>query len=424
MVLIGVPIKKLKENLDYANPSSEDYLENIKIECTRAELPEKMIFDDKTINYVKNDYTKEQMIQALVEIIKSLYGENQDKVKKIYNYFLETLNNNPSRQKYFENRGLTKVEAYCSALALSFYTGKNGTDESDEINRRASAVCRFGNDYLTETTIIMERSFSVIFYYILRALSCIPFFWGFCIRAAELDQITIDSYQVGSVISWIQFSSTTSGTNPPDHFKKRNTYFYIFSFTGRKIREFSNFPTEDEVLFSPYSNFLVCKKILENQKNKIYLRQIELGFQEKIVFWVDDQILNEKWENKSIMELITSQGLHQNVSVIAKTNTESALKFLNSQIGKNQISISNKNLIFITDMYRKNEVNPSEAGARFVKILRKLGFSQNIMIYTSNKKTSTILIEKFIIEDKDKKNIFITQTQSEALKFIKNNLGY
>ncbi|MFM7857256.1 MAG: hypothetical protein ACKO96_36385, partial [Flammeovirgaceae bacterium] len=66
-----------------------------------------------------------------------------------------------------------------------------------------------------------------------------------------------------------------------------------------------------EVLFTPFSRFLVIGKREEstiiNGKNKsytvIYMREIEVGLNNcNPVLWVDDNILNSNWENKSIME--------------------------------------------------------------------------------------------------------------------------
>lgn len=93
------------------------------------------------------------------------------------------------------------------------------------------------------------------------------------------------------------------GAPESDYFKSRNTYFVIYSLTSRNISEFSPYKeTEREALFLPFSHFLIYKKELENGKNIIYMRQIELGLGIRNVLWVDDNIFNDKWENKSHIE--------------------------------------------------------------------------------------------------------------------------
>ena len=101
---------------------------------------------------------------------------------------------NPERTKYFESRGLSKDEAYCCALALSYYTGSKGTTTSNDTNRRASAILRFG---LKDQS--LHDDFQNIYYFLMKALSFIPYYWGKCIRAAKLDDDEVSRYEVGTV---------------------------------------------------------------------------------------------------------------------------------------------------------------------------------------------------------------------------------
>ena len=219
-------------------------------------------------------------------------------------------------------------------------------------------------------------------------------------------------------VSWIQFSSTTSAKEPPEHFKARNTYFYIYSLTGRDIQQFSNFAeAEKEVLLPPYSTFLVCKKDVSREgKNLIYLRQIDVGMNKNVIMWVDDQIFNDKWENKMLMEKFTSEeGFKKNLHIIPKISTETAISFLESPIGK--FFKQNQLFQFISDMSRPDEPNGKEAGAIFTKKIRDMGFTHKVLIYTSNEKTALDNLDKNGV--KELKNIFVTASQKKAIEYVK-----
>lgn len=110
-----------------------------------------------------------------------------------------------------------------------------------------------------------------------------------------------------------------------------NTRFYIYSITGRNISIFSNYESEREVLFLPFSNFIVYKTEIVNNIHVIYLRQYEFGFSRKNILWVDDKIFDPDWENKKHMERAVSY--YNNIRFIPKINTECALAYLKSPFG-------------------------------------------------------------------------------------------
>ncbi len=135
------------------------------------------------------------------------------------------------------------------------------------------------------------------------ALSKIEFFWGVCERWINLKEEDKDFeiYTPGNIVTWIQFSSAAEKDGNIKHFKKRNTKFIIRSLKGRNISQFSTFYGEKEVLFTPFSRFLVIGKRQESFKEEgekyhytaIYMREIEVGLNNcKPVMWVDDNILN------------------------------------------------------------------------------------------------------------------------------------
>ena len=172
----------------------------------------------------------------------------------------------------------------------------------------------------------------------IRALSYIPFYWEYVTRACQLTHDELQLYVPGSLISWIQFSSSKKGKKVvgSDAFKYRNTLFKIFSLTGRPIKQFSNYPEEDEVLFLPHSTFLVFNRKVHyagGGKHVIYMRQVELGLCQWSVLLVDDKIFQEDWENKSHMEYAAIKALDINVHFIPKSSASSALSFLKSVFG-------------------------------------------------------------------------------------------
>jgi hypothetical protein len=112
-------------------------------------------------------------------------------------------------------------------------------------------------------------------YYLIKGLSHIDFHWGVVTRCVQLSAKELDDYQPGFLVTWLQFSSSNKGFKAPDWFKDRNTIFYIYSLTGRSIKNFSNCAEdEDEILFLPQSSFLVCHVVTVQEKTRIYLRQV------------------------------------------------------------------------------------------------------------------------------------------------------
>jgi hypothetical protein len=285
---------------------------------------------------------------------------------------------------YFVEKGLPQEEAEASAFALSFYTGT----KSEACNRGASLVARRANGEAIERQTQDElNSAAIILYYLVKALSYIPYHWGLVTRSCQLRDDELQMYMPGSLITWIQFSSSKKGEQVHDAgvFTHRNTYFKIYSLTGRPIREFSNYPEEDEVLFLPHSTFLVFNHEIayHGQQHTIYMRQVELGLSKWSVLWVDDQIFNENWENKHHMENASAKALNLNVHFIPKSSTKHALSFLRSPFGQR---LKNSNTFrIVTDMNRLNEQPSHTAGARLIKEVRQMGFENPCLVFTGNK---------------------------------------
>ena len=87
------------------------------------------------------------------------------------------------------------------------------------------------------------------------------------------------------------------------------------------------------------------------------------------------------------MEKASTLGTSVNVHFIPKSTTESALAFLRSPFG-DRLKASDTFRI-VTDMNRDNEISsPSDAGARLISEIRRLGFNQECMIFTGDASAS------------------------------------
>jgi hypothetical protein len=315
---------------------------------------------------------------------------------------------------YFREKGMNDNDAMACGFVLSFCTGSN---VYQTVNRGASIIARHGNG---EATALEQtdkfREASLIMYYLIKALANIDFYWGVAARAVTLDFKELEDYKPGNLVTWIQFSSSKKGYDPPPNFASRNTIFIIYSLTGRCIENFSNFAEEEEVLFPPHSTFLVnhVEKKLTGQ-NYIYMRQIELGLCKYSVMWVDDYIFFDWWENKEYMEKASTVGTEVNVHFIPKASTDSAVAFLRSDFGQR---LKNKDTFrIVTDMTRDEEVPPDNAGARLLVAIRELGFNNQCLVFTMNETSAWEKVNS-LIKPSQRQNIIVTTELSDLENFI------
>lgn len=178
--------------------------------------------------------------------------------------------------------------------------------------------------------------------------------------------------------------------------------------------DFSEYKDETEVLFKPFSHFLVYKKqkIVEHGQPKtiIYMREIFLGQSNFNLLWVDDFIFDKDWQNKQIMEAALYREPFLNI--IPKVSTQCAMAFLRSELGKNR---SKKDFRIITDMNRYNQEPYHDAGARFVKQVKQLKVQNDIMIFTSIESTAVKNLKE---QGVDPSSVKITIGIQEAVKFL------
>ncbi|CAF4043092.1 unnamed protein product, partial [Rotaria magnacalcarata] len=390
MILVGYlndkdKIKMLKDMVEARNESTNQGTEaaaSIKaMECEEVET----ILEHITLKYNTEDLINERCEHFIYEdhfnstLCRSMEDSARFNIlKRICRKYEEpsTLNvdqvmqehTDRSNQTYtfFLEKGLSKDDAQASAFAIAFYTGSR----SEACNRGASLVARRGNGVaVQERTADEMREASIILYYLVKGLSNIPYYWGYVTRACQLKDNELELYTPGALITWLQFSSSKRGKDVVEGggFENRNTQFKIYSLTGRRIKYFSNYDYEDEVLFLPHSTFLVFKHVITHHggQHTIYMRQVELGVSTWSVLWVDDRIFVENWENKNHMEYAAAKAMNMNVHFIPKSCTKYAISFLKSPFGQR---LKNKDTFrIVTDMNRMNELPVHNAGARLIK---------------------------------------------------------
>jgi hypothetical protein len=257
------------------------------------------------------------------------------------------------------------------------------------------------------------KQYYPVLYYISKALANLPFFWGHTVRCVNMESSILNKYVPGTVITWLQFSSSKIGKEPAPAFADRNTWFHIYSFSSREISQFSIYSSEKEALYSPFSHFLVFKKEIKNGKTHIYMRQIEIGLYIHNIVWVDDNILNSNWENKGLMEKAYS--IKRDLKIIPKISTECALSFLKSF--KPFIIDKTVKYKVISDMNRTNESESHNAGARLVKYMQDNNFYNiEIMIFTSSSEKAKNEMQRLGVSMNG--YIKVTTSSNEALQFL------
>ena len=89
---------------------------------------------------------------------------------------------------------------------------------------------------------------------------------------------------------------------------ERGTLFHIFSMTGKQIDEFSINPGEGEVLFAPYTYFVVERVQEGEQMDEVWISEMTspVTFQKNIILWVDD---NPKNNTTQINRILLAQDI-------------------------------------------------------------------------------------------------------------------
>ena len=115
------------------------------------------------------------------------------------------------------------------------------------------------------------------------------------------------------------------------------------------------------------------------------------------------------------MEHASRLGNRVNVHFIPKSNTKSALAYLRSEFGQ-RLKTSGTFRI-VTDMKRTNENDPSTAGARLIREVRKLGFNQKCLIFTGYTPSAEEKMAR-VFGTQKVDNVKITHEQSDLESFV------
>ena len=104
---------------------------------------------------------------------------------------------------------------------------------------------------------------------------------------------------------------------------QRGTLFHINSLTGKIIDEYSLYPNNREVIFAPYTYFLV-EKVKEGElMDEVWLSEMTspVTFQKNIILWVDDNPKN----NTNQIDRILAQ---KDIEILQVTSTTIAEKWV------------------------------------------------------------------------------------------------
>ena len=390
------------KNYDISDPNSEKLLEYCKWENYRSKnsYHNCIVKDSDFYLSVEQRYTLDDLKASLKHFTKESPDEYDWHIDKMNKYYKNMKSNN-----------LSTDEKKACALVLSYYTGKK--DNSDRSSRNTNILIRGQNAFTKINKWNDGKLFYPVIYYLSKALANLPFYWGYTVRCVDADQDIISKYEPGTVITWLQFSSSKIGKAPAPAFSGRNTWFHIYSFTSREISQFSVYSNEKEALYSPFSHFLVFKKEVKGEKTMIYMRQIEIGLYINNIVWVDDNILNSNWENKGLMEKAYS--IKRDLKIIPKITTECALAFMKSF--KPFIVDGTVKYKIMSDMTRNNESEPNNAGARLVKYMQDNDFYNiDIMIFTSSTEKAKQELRRLGVNMNS--CVKVTTSSYDALQFL------
>jgi hypothetical protein len=109
-----------------------------------------------------------------------------------------------------------------------------------------------------------------------RALAKLPPHTGLVYRGADLPPDVLAQYQRGEVVTELAFVSTSVDPAVANSSAfAGNVEFWIVSKTGRDISEFSQFPTEHEVLFANGLQFYVVDRRTDPSTGRTIIEMME-----------------------------------------------------------------------------------------------------------------------------------------------------
>lgn len=128
---------------------------------------------------------------------------------------------------------------------------------------------------------------------------------GHCHLEVKFDDFEhVKYFQPGKIFGFKHFVEAEVGPYRANEIKvneQTSVIFQIFSKHGRRVLSFTPHDSETEallgrkVVFARNTHFLICKRIEIPSENAIhiYLREVQLGLQENVVIWLDDNMLSQ-----------------------------------------------------------------------------------------------------------------------------------
>lgn len=124
----------------------------------------------------------------------------------------------------------------------------------------------------------------------MKSLNHLPNYLGVVHRG--ISNLRLGDYQkVGDCFYWKSFTSTSTRKELADFYRRRvGTVFHINSLTGKDISLFSIYEHEKEVLFYPFTFFLVERVEKQETYDEVWLSEMPtpVAFANNLIIWVDD----------------------------------------------------------------------------------------------------------------------------------------
>lgn len=188
-----------------------------------------------------------------------------------------------------------------------------------------------------------------IIWWINKAISFIRPYVGLCIRWVFINNDKErDYYQPGKIFKYRNITSSVK-FNPEENesiekFRRdhHNFCFHIFSKAGVITDTFQTHDRRDgTVLFRAGSEFMVCKREERDGITHIYIREVQLGFGQNVLFWLDHNVFKQDDECQQWIRYANYHCLRKDVKFILKSYTCTTLAYFKSIFFK--ISIQNIN---------------------------------------------------------------------------------
>jgi len=194
----------LLNQYDISDPESEsilrycawdDYRE--KEEYKNFMVKHSDYYQTVTRNYSLNEL-KESCLRFLIPKGQKITKESKLKVLPIYNQHLKK---SESTYKHFMTNRLSIEEKKACALAISYYTGNK--DNSNRCSQNTNAILRSSNSKKIVSSWNEGEKFYPLIYYLTKAISSLPFYWGYTLRCIDYSKEQAFSYQPGVVVTWL-----------------------------------------------------------------------------------------------------------------------------------------------------------------------------------------------------------------------------